>query len=59
MKTMMKKMIELVKEGKVDEAKKLLPETYKAIDTAAKKNIIHKRNAGRKKARMSRLVAST
>lgn len=56
---MMKKMIELVKEGKVDEAKKLLPETYKAIDTAAKKNIIHKRNAGRKKARMSRLVAST
>ncbi len=55
---MMKKMEDAASAGKPDEAQKLLPETYKAIDMAAKQNIIHKRNAARKKSRMSRLVAA-
>ena len=58
MKTMMKKMEEAVKGGKRDEAVKMLSETYKAIDMAAKINIVHKNNAARKKARMARLVKS-
>ncbi len=58
MKTMMRKMEDTVKEGKNAEAVKLLPETFKAIDMAAKINIIHKNNAARKKAKMARLVAA-
>lgn len=56
MKTMMKKMVDAAKAGKKDEAVKLLPETYKAIDMAAKINIIHKNNAARKKASMAKLT---
>jgi len=54
---MMRKVVDLSKEGKTKEAEALLPGVYKSIDTAAKKNIIHKNNAARKKARMARLVA--
>lgn len=57
MKTMIRKMEELTKAGKKDEALKLLSETYKAIDMAAKRNIIHKSNAARKKSNMAKLVA--
>ncbi len=41
------------------EAKKLqekLSESYKAIDKAAKKNVIHKNSAARKKSRLAKLV---
>lgn len=58
MKTHVKKVLLLAKEGKRDEAEKLLPETYKIIDTAAKKNIIHKNNAARKKSRLARNIAN-
>ena len=58
MKTMIKKIELLVKEGKKDEAVKLLPEVISAIDVASKKNIIHRKNADRKKSKISRLVAS-
>tara|TARA_Y100000310_G_C20413081_1_gene682996 strand:- start:107 stop:289 length:183 start_codon:yes stop_codon:yes gene_type:complete len=57
MKSMMRKVVDLTKEGKTKEAQEILPTVYKAIDTAAKKNIIHSNNAARKKARMARLVA--
>lgn len=57
MKTAMRRMVDLSKEGKKKEAAALLPQVFKAIDTAAKKRIIHLKNAARKKARMSRLVA--
>lgn len=43
----------LVKEKKVDEAKKLLPKAYKAIDKASKHNTIGKGNASRKKSRLA------
>lgn len=51
-------MEDAAKAGKKDDAQKLLSETYKAIDMAAKLNIIHKRNAARKKSRMAHLVAA-
>lgn len=50
-----KKMRKLVAGGKLDEAQKMLPETYKAIDKAAKRGVIKENTAARKK---SRLVAA-
>lgn len=46
------------KKSKVDtkEAVKMLPSAYSLIDKAAKKGIIKKNNASRKKSRLSRLV---
>lgn len=57
MKTHMKKILELVKEGKQAEAAKVLPAAFKSIDTAAKKNIIHWKNAAKKKSALSRMVS--
>ncbi len=57
MRTMMRKMRDIVAAGKKDEAVKLLPTVFKSIDMAAKKNVIHRRNADRKKASMAKLVA--
>ena len=58
MKTAMRAFSDLVKEKKMEEAKKLMPSVYKAIDTAAKKNLIHRNNAARKKSLVARMVAS-
>ena len=58
MKTMMRKLTDAAKAGKKDEAVKLLPAVYKSIDTAAKKQIIHKNTAARKKSLMARTVAA-
>jgi len=58
MKTMLKKMADLTTAGKRAEAVAILPETYSAIDMAAKQNIIHPRNAARKKSLVARLVAA-
>ncbi|MDA1208498.1 MAG: 30S ribosomal protein S20 [bacterium] len=57
MKSMMKKITDLAKDGNTAEAIKLLPTVYKSIDTAAKKSIIHKSTAARKKSKMAKLVA--
>lgn len=48
---------DLTKEGKMDEAKKLLPSLYKAIDKATKKNVLHKNTASRRKSSLARAVA--
>jgi small subunit ribosomal protein S20 len=58
MKTMIRKVSDLAKAGKKDEAAKALSLAYKAIDMAAKKNIIHKKNAARKKSLLARMVAT-
>lgn len=58
LKTAMRAFGDLVKAGKMDEAKTLLPRVYKAIDTAAKKQIIHPNNAARKKSLFSRMLAA-
>ena len=46
-----------VKEGKMDEALKALSKAQKAIDTAEKKNLIHWKNAARKKSNLAKAVA--
>ncbi len=54
--TVVKNIENLVTCGKTEEAKKKVPEAYKIIDTATKKNIIHKNTASRKKSLVQRLV---
>jgi len=55
-KTIIKKFLLLTKEGKVDEATKLLPKAYKTIDMACKKHILHKNNAANKKSLLARAL---
>ena len=57
-KTEIKKVDAFVKEGKYEEAKAALANAFKALDSAASKNIIHKNNAANKKAKLSKKVAS-
>ncbi|MBL7045927.1 MAG: 30S ribosomal protein S20 [Parcubacteria group bacterium] len=47
-----KGMRNLISLKKKDEAEKMLPETYKAIDKVAKRGIIKKNTASRKKSRL-------
>lgn len=42
--------------NKIEEAKKLLPQVYKAIDKTAKINVIKKNTASRLKSRLSKLI---
>ncbi len=42
-----------VSSGSAADAKKLLSEAYSAVDTLAKKGVIHPNNASRKKARLA------
>jgi small subunit ribosomal protein S20 len=53
LKSSLKNIEKLVKEGKKDEAVKALALAYKAIDKAAKRGIIKKNTASRKKSRLS------
>jgi len=56
MKSMIKLLLSHVEKGEMDKAKKLLPEVISAIDTAAKKKIIHENNAAHKKSRVQRAL---
>lgn len=58
MKSIIRQVSELAQSGKKDEVTKLLPQAYKIIDTAAKKNLIHKKNASHKKAALAKLAAT-
>ena len=51
-----KKIEKLVKEKNKVEAKKLLPSAYSVIDKAAKRGVIKKNTASRKKARLSKIT---
>lgn len=51
-----KKIKKLMSENKKEEAIKLLPTAYKAIDKAAKTGVIKKNNAARKKSRLTKLI---
>ena len=55
MKEVIKKIEKVVKTDK-KEAEKMLSSAYQAIDKAAKKGVIKKNNAARKKARLTRLI---
>jgi small subunit ribosomal protein S20 len=58
MKTMMRKFQDAAKAGNKQEMTTLLPQVYKSIDTAAKKNLIHRRSADRKKSLVARMAAA-
>jgi small subunit ribosomal protein S20 len=51
-----KKFKKLVAEKKVKEAEKMFPQIQKVFDKAAKTGLIKKNTAGRKKARLSKMV---
>jgi len=53
-----KKIRKLVEEEKFKEAKKLLPEFYKAVDKASK-TFLHKNTAARRKSRMTKFIFQT
>lgn len=55
-KSIIKTIRGFVDSGKIDEAKKELPKAQKIIDKAAKKNLIHKKNAARKKSKLTKLI---
>lgn len=56
LKTEVKNIRDLIKEGKVEEAKKSLPTAYKVLDKAAKMNTITKNHASRKKSRLAQAI---
>ena len=49
----------LVVEKKYDEARRFLPRAYKAIDKAAKRGVIKKNAAARKKSRLTILITAS
>ncbi len=57
MKTYVKKVLKAVEDKDSAEAKEALRHTMKRIDKAAKKNVIHKKQASRKISRLSKKVA--
>jgi small subunit ribosomal protein S20 len=56
-KDLRKKIRKLVEEKKIKEAEALLPAFYKAVDKAAKENVIKKNTAARKKSRIVKFIA--
>ena len=55
-KKLVKEAHALVAAKKTEEAKKLLPEIYSALDKAAKVGVIKKNNASRRKSRLTRAM---
>lgn len=51
-----KKLRKAVAAGNVDEAQKMLPGAYKAIDKAAKRGVIKDNTASRKKSRLAAAI---
>ncbi len=49
-----KEVRSLLAENKKEEAKNILPKFYKALDKAAKKGLIKKNNASRRKSRITK-----
>ncbi len=56
MRTAIKKVDLLIKEGKLEELKTALDAAFKSIDSAVTKNIIHANNAANKKAKLAKKV---
>jgi small subunit ribosomal protein S20 len=56
MRGLVKQIRELIKEKNKKEALKILPEVYQAIDKAAKRGVIKKNTASRKKSRLTKAV---
>ena len=58
-KTALKELAKLASTGNKKEAEKLLPKVYKALDKAAKTNVIAKNKAARLKSKAAHLTAKT
>jgi small subunit ribosomal protein S20 len=56
MKEAIKNLEKAVKAGKKDEAIKMLPKAFAAVDKAAKRGVIKKNTASRKKSRLARIT---
>lgn len=56
MKESIKEIEDLLETGELEKAEEKLPEAYKAIDKAAKKNIIHGNKANRKKSQLAQKI---
>ena len=50
--TYVKKVRRLIAENKIDEAEQVARDAYQTLDKAARKNIVHPRNAARRKGRL-------
>ncbi len=55
-KSEIKKVLNLIKENKLEEAKASLSSAYAVIDAAASKNVIHDNNAANKKAKLAKKI---
>lgn len=51
-----KRLTHAVQNGYKDFAQKLLPYVFKTLDTAAKKNVLHKNKAARHKSQASKMI---
>ena len=56
LKDALSEMENVIAEGSKEEAEEKLQETYKIIDQAASKDLIHKNNAARKKSKYAKQV---
>lgn len=56
LKEAIKKVEKLVKDKKKDEAKKLMPTAYAAIDKAVKGGVLNRNTAARRKSRLSKIT---
>jgi small subunit ribosomal protein S20 len=56
MKSAVREIRRLVKAKRAEEAAKLLPRAYKAVDKAAKRGVIKKNTASRLKSRLAQLI---
>ncbi|MCK4782047.1 30S ribosomal protein S20 [Candidatus Parcubacteria bacterium] len=57
-KDLIKEVKILISQKKIEEAKKLLPTLYKALDKAVKTNLFKKNTVSRKKSRITKLTNS-
>lgn len=58
-KSLIKKVRDLVAQKKAKEAKDLLPDIYQILDKAAKVGTIKKNNASRRKSRITKLIGKS
>jgi len=58
MRSLIKQSRTLIRDNKKEEALKILPQIYKAIDKASKRGIIKKNTASRKKSRLVKAIES-
>ena len=57
LRSMQKKFLDLLSDGKKEEAKALFPEVISTLDKAAKRGLIHRNAADRRKSRFSARLA--